>query len=77
MLQAIVPWSASGPGWANSGLTLFYEDRVTGKLNRRTIYQRDLRGDAAVLFPHVLHLYNDLQRAILDDENRAFVSPEH
>ncbi|GIV04002.1 MAG: hypothetical protein KatS3mg015_2832 [Fimbriimonadales bacterium] len=58
-LCAIEPWAASGPGWANAGITLLWEEVDHPQvIHRKTIYREDLRGDAAVLFPHLLALYN-------------------
>ena len=61
-LIAIEPWSAAGPGWANSGLTLLWEDRATGKVSAETIYRDDLKGEALTLFPHLLGLYSAVRR---------------
>ena len=62
-LVSIEPWSASGPGWANQGITLHEED-ADGRTRRRTIYRNDLRGHAAVLFPHLLGLYGAVRREV-------------
>lgn len=62
-LVAIEPWSASGPGWENAGLTLLWERRhYPNAIVTETIYREDLRGDAAVLFPHLLSLYAAVRR---------------
>ena len=42
MLIGFEPWRAAGPGWQNSGVTFLFEDRIDGKLSRRTVYERDL-----------------------------------
>lgn len=44
-LLAIDPWAAAGPGWANSGVTAFFEDMdKEGKVRvtRETVYSKDL-----------------------------------
>lgn len=41
-LIGMEPWSAAGPGWARSGVTLLFEDRATGKVTRDTVYSDEL-----------------------------------
>ena len=59
-VDSIDPWKASGPGWSNAGVTIFFN----GDHPPRTIYEKDLTGDAAVLFRHSVEIVAHLKRAI-------------
>ena len=68
-LIGITPWAASGPGWSSSGLTLLWE--AAGVTSQVTVYREDLRGDAAVLFPHFLAMYQELLVEVLAERHVA------
>ncbi len=47
-LVAVDPWTAAGPGWANSGVTAIWEEtRSDGsvRLANETVYQGDLSAE--------------------------------
>ena len=58
-VNAVDPWFASGPGWSNAGITVHLEDD-----NPITIYQKDMRGDLAVLFEHAANIMNDIKKSV-------------
>lgn len=63
-LLTVEPWAASGPGWSSRGVTVYFENRLTGKLRSETLYERDLPVAAQILFPHALSLHASLTRAL-------------
>lgn len=57
------PWSAAGPGWANSGIDL-REPAASHKDPGRCIYTDQLGPQAYALFPVALAAINALQAAL-------------
>lgn len=58
-VDGVDPWIASGPGWSNAGITVHMDDG-----ERVTIYEKDMRGDLAVLFRHAAYIMNDIKRGV-------------
>lgn len=63
-LVALRPWVASGPGWANAGLTIIW-GWPDGSREEQTVYREDLRGDTAALFPFLSAMYGTVANEVM------------
>lgn len=64
VLLSYRPFSASGPGWANSGIVASLLDRETGNVEERWIQREDFTRDMEVLFPILLQAYMSMEALV-------------
>lgn len=63
LITAIRPWTAGGPGWANAGITVAWED-MSGKRGTYTIQREDFTPEIHELFGVVLPGYHQLEARV-------------